>query len=667
MNVRDTIDRLNRAQRTRAFKIGATVLAVLLAIAAVVTYGVRMSSMRADLGLIELGDGAPEAAAPLPENATADDKERQEVAKALRDQYESVVRSLNAIRESSLSMETFAIGTGIVLAVMLVIIWLGLALTYLAAAALAVLVAGPMVLWGGVKVANFGWFILGSLALWTIFSALIEGLRAALSASHPITSIARNVVSESVRMRISLVFIVLLIFGLAALPLLLDDSKALRYRVQSFLTWGIGGTYWLIAILTVFLACATVAFEQRDKIIWQTMTKPVRAFEYVLGKWIGVVGVAAVLLVVSASGALMFTEYLRRQPAIGETRPFVSADPQVPVTHDRLLLETQVLTAQATALPTLPALDMELREKAYLTRVERTKADNPLFVETAEERARILGDMDKEQMTQYFNVDPGQYGRYLFEGLLPAKLANAPVTLRFKVRAGSDLPTDTYRLTFQPVGSRPFIREVRLGQVLTEPLPPTAVQFIKDGGRDGGDDGQILLEVFNGDLRASTMNKEPVSFATGTFEITYPVGGFIPNFARVVVVMWLKIAFLAMVGVCAATFLSFSVASLTSFGVFLCAEGAAFLSESLESFNLTDSEHGTLWWRYPIAAVAKLVTTVFGSYSELQPVESLVEGRIVEWQTVVFSLFVLGIASAVLWAMGTFIFQRRELATYSGQ
>ena len=76
------------------------------------------------------------------------------------------------------------------------------------------------------------------------FLALMEVLKLVFSPSRPILAVARNVVAEAVRLRVSLVLIVLLMFGLAALPGLLDPGTPLRYRVQSFLEYGTGGRSW---------------------------------------------------------------------------------------------------------------------------------------------------------------------------------------------------------------------------------------------------------------------------------------------------------------------------------------------------------------------------------------------------------------------------------------
>ena len=111
-------------------------------------------------------------------------------------------------------------------------------------------------------------------------------------------------------MKISVVFIVILLVLMALIPNSLTEDQPLRFRVQQWLSYGLGFSYAVLALLTLFLSVATVAFEQRDKIIWQTATKPVASWQYVLGKWSGVMVLNLVLLSVSAGGVYIFTEFL---------------------------------------------------------------------------------------------------------------------------------------------------------------------------------------------------------------------------------------------------------------------------------------------------------------------------------------------------------------------
>lgn len=658
MKIRALAATLNRVQHTTIFKVVASIIVLVGAIGATVAYTVAVAAQKDQLRMVRIVEPTADPNAPKPP-ADEDDSARQareQAAKAMRESAETFARTINSVLERRLSVANFGIGAALIASVMLVIIWLGLAMTYLGVALAGALVAGPMLLFGNPFWHGAGSFIAGALALAASFSALVQGLRLVLSGSHPVFSIARNVVAEAVRMKISLIFIVMLILSLAALPGLLDADTPLRYRVQAFLSYGSGGAFWITAVMVLFLACGTVAFEQRDKIIWQTMTKPVAPWQFVVGKWLGVSAMAAVLLGVSCAGVFLFTEYLRNQRAIGESAPFVSATNE-PIANDRLLLETQVLTARQSLRPMLPPRDENAIAMEVERRLQRLMQEDQMVRDTPDQRAAILMQIDEEEFSKYLAIEPGEQQTYVFGGLQYARQAGLPLTLRFKINAGNNTPTETYRITFYVDNSRPFVLESRLGQRMSEPLAPSAV----------AENGVLKLEVTNGDRFRGIANPETMAFPPDGLEIFYPVSGFRSNFFRVVCVMWLKLAFLAMAAIAASTFLSFPVAALVSFGVLFCAESAVYVRSALEQWALTGYEGETLWWRYPIAWIAHGVSWVFGNYAQIQPTRTLSDGEVVGWGLVFSTTLALGFLCVLLGAAASVIFSRRELATYSGQ
>ncbi|MFN0010318.1 MAG: ABC transporter permease [Phycisphaerales bacterium] len=666
MRLAELAARLNRAQQGRFFKIAASVLILALSLGAILTYSVQSARARQDLPMLQVQEAGPEEGAV--QGSAEEVAARVEIEKARRESAQATVNALNAILERRLSVVDFSVGVGLIAGVALVVVWLGLALTYLGVLLVGLALALPLVLWGSPWWRGVGVFVAGSLALASSFTALVQTAKIALGGPHPVLAIARNVVYEAVRMKVSAVFIVLLIFGLAALPGVLDPNSPLRYRVQAFLTYGMEGSFMVVAALTVFLACATVAFEQRDKIIWQTMTKPVRSWEYVLGKWLGVSAVSLVLMGVASSGVYLFTEYLRNQPAQGEARPFVSQSSLTgggeAVSMDRLVLETQVLTARKSVNPSPPRMIPEEFAKEMDRRVERAAQSDPEFRDTPEARAKLMGEFDKELIAVFYAVPPGTWRQYDFPGLGPAKARGTAITLRFKADAGNNNPTDTYRLTFAVGGADPVIREIRLGQFISLPLSPASVEMYRG---TAGPEGVLRLQVFNGDVQRQTMNKETVTFnPSGGLEVSYPVDTFRANFLRIAAVAWLKLAFLASVGLMLGTFLSFPVAALSAFGVLICAEGVPFLRAALDSYGTQGYDQETLWWRFPIIWISEAVAFLLGFYARINPAENIATGRFVGWMSLVQAVGVFGGLSCVVLAAGSAIFRRRELATYSG-
>merc|ERR1711965_137136 len=118
-----------------------------------------------------------------------------------------------------------------------------------------------------------------------------------------VAAVAHTLVRESIRLRISLAFIVLMLVTLPLIPLWIDPDAPVRYQLQDFLSDSMALVYTLAACMTLVLACATVSFEVRDRQIWHLVTKPLGRLEYMIGKWLGLVhGVAEEVLHLVSNG-----------------------------------------------------------------------------------------------------------------------------------------------------------------------------------------------------------------------------------------------------------------------------------------------------------------------------------------------------------------------------
>jgi hypothetical protein len=120
--------------------------------------------------------------------------------------------------------------------------------------------------------------------------------------------------------------------------------------------------------------------------------------------------------------------------------------------------------------------------------------------------------------------------------------------------------------------------------------------------------------------------------------------------------------------VAAATFLSFPVAILLAFTVFVGGSMTPFISDSLNQFRPdADAIAPIRIVQMAIAAVARAVEWLLRPFGEASPNRLVVEGRLVSINDLVRNLMVIGVfwcgsALGIAWA----VFRRRELATYSG-
>lgn len=646
----EVIRRLNHLQRTMSFRLIVSAVIVALALTrigwAIVVYD-PVAGVELELGQVRAEISQQYENAEIP-----DDVEQQ-----IRQHFRQFLAANG-------SPKTVAVSSTAIAAVGLVAVWLGLGLSYLALG-IATMIAVSLMRWSGASQDWWG-LLLGVVVLAASFTALLEGCRLLLGTlpGAPF-AIARNVLSEAVRSKVSLVFIVLVILMLAAIPSLLHDEDFLRYKVQNFLSYGTRVAFWMIGSLTVVFGVTTITDEQRNKVIWQTMTKPVRAWEYLIGKWIGLVCLGAILLAVCGTTIFLSTERLRTEKASGESEPYVSATGGIGApTEDRKILHYQILQSRVSVEPTSQA---NIDSPEFLEFVDAYIADmkvkNSEFQDTPGSRAEIATELFKIERIFERTAVSGDRAVFEFSGLQRARERGVPLLLRYKVEGAENRPDLVYSVGFE-IGGYPFLEQCSLGSMhVINDIRPDAI----------GDDGVLRIVAINGNPYTGETNPSTIFFPPGGFEVSYSVGGYQMNFLRVIVVMFVKLAFLAMLALVAGTFLSFPVACLVSVGTFFAAQSAGYLAKSVE-FYLSGPEEGIGRVIQVVAGpIAQAVAWLFSTYSNLRPEARLVEGELVPWvgssgnPGVVLGVALLGVWTVGLFFLGTYIFRKRELALYSGR
>ena len=111
-----------------------------------------------------------------------------------------------------------------------------------------------------------------------------------------IWAVAVNTVKQALRLKIAAVFIVLLLVLLPVMGLKMTGDGTLKGRMQAFVSYGLSLTTLLLALLTIFTAAYTLTSDVKDKQVYTVLTKPIRRFQFVLGKLFGVILLDAGLL-----------------------------------------------------------------------------------------------------------------------------------------------------------------------------------------------------------------------------------------------------------------------------------------------------------------------------------------------------------------------------------
>ena len=510
--------------------------------------------------------------------------------------------------------------------------------------------------------------------IWAMAVSFILGLeliRLLLAPGWPVLGVARTLVDEAIRMKMALIFVIMLILLVPFLPLMLGGETRLQYRLESFLTYSLTVVSGLLSVMTILLAARTVSGELTDKQAFLSLTKPISRPAYLAGKWIGIMALNLLLLVVSGVGVYAFVQVLRQQPAMDLA--------------DYAAVSEQVLTARASAEPvpndnSILVIDFEKRlEDLRLRGVDPTlygQPGDPISRVSDAQRQRIQLDALRNWLT----IPPRNRATYRFTGLAEAKAAGPTVQLRFQPDVSVAAPGYMVHLQLR-VNDRDYF-DPRSGQ----PLPPIrndtvhTAYLMADQIRD---DGTLDLTVIHdgADLGQSTVVFDPGD----GLEIFYRVGSFGGNLAKALAVLWIRLGFLAALGLAAATFLSFPVACLFCFLVFFAAVGSEYLSESLSNYASIPRDE-VPWWnkitltlgkftgliaegkgydafKLAIRLVGEAFTFLVPPLARYSPTPDLAYGRNVSLAFIREVLLRIGLVSTGVVALAALvIFRRREIA-----
>lgn len=131
-----------------------------------------------------------------------------------------------------------------------------------------------------------------------------------------ISAIARTTFIEMARLR---VFYVLALF---ALVLILSSSFLARISFQQELQVtkdiALGAVNFFLSLLAIVATAQLLPRDIEDRVIYSVLAKPVARFEYILGKFLGVLGLL-VLSVVAMGLLCIAVIHLREQSALRET------------------------------------------------------------------------------------------------------------------------------------------------------------------------------------------------------------------------------------------------------------------------------------------------------------------------------------------------------------
>jgi hypothetical protein len=435
------------------------------------------------------------------------------------------------------------------------------------------------------------------------------------------------------------------------------------YRVQFLVMWNLGGAFVLLSLLTVFLACGSICGDIASGRIHMSLTKPLDRWEYLVGKWLGLVLYNLLLVALVGIGSYSLLRMLADGPTAEQA--------------DREAVARQVLVARRSVRPTRD--DPEAYAAAVDAAIEQRAKDDPegFAADRAAAVARIRREFDRQWMT----VTSDMVSTFVFRELGTQGDAAADVQLQMDPRALNvdiDYSDVAFAMWFN---DRPW--PVRDGEAAEQKLPSRARHVYDLPAAIVSESDELRLRIANrnlippGESRATS-----ITFPTGDgLLILVRTGSFESNFLRCLVILWLKLAVVAAVSVAAGAMFDFPSAVLASLVVYAAAIGSDFFRDSLGIYNVvSDSAWGQASERMSYAAryavegrgydvfrmllgfVTDVLFWVLPSFSSDGAITRLATGIAIPWTAVAARLVLFGaVYPAAFGFLGWVVLDRRDL------
>ncbi len=513
-----------------------------------------------------------------------------------------------------------------------------------------------------------GWLIaatgltgIGGMALGCVLG--LAAIRFTLGGTLGIAAVARTVIEEAVRMRVALALLVLLVVSIPMMPLVLDHTERLEYRVQFFLNWALGGASLILSLMTIFLACGSVCGDIDSYRIHMTLAKPLNRWEYLIGKWLGIALFNLLLVGLAGAGTYTFVRVLQATVATDQA--------------DRDAVDRQVLTARTGIGPVHE--NSEDYEASIAAAIDRLQKDDPdAFASNPEGvRARIRREYD----WAWHTVTADAVSTYIFQGLEETARTKQVVQLQLKPRA-NNVEVDLAEMGFALwLNDRPW--PMQDGKHVEQRVSSGSTVVLEIPSAMIDEAGRLKVGIGNRNLvpPGETL-PTAITFRFGDgLRLFHRVGGFDGNFLRCLTILWIKLAMVAAAGVAAATCLGFPTATLLGLVIYFTALGSGFFKEGMGLYNVVaESTLGLIGKRLALAGgyavqfrfyeafrmlfgfVNDFVLWMIPAFSDYDAVSNLATGLVIPTSSVLSCLLKIGIIYPLaLGLLGWLAFDRRDL------
>jgi hypothetical protein len=446
---------------------------------------------------------------------------------------------------------------------------------------------------------------------------------------HSIRAVAINTIKQALRMKVAVVFTILLLVLLPVLGFTATGDETLKGRLQTFISYALSLTSFLLCLLTIIVSIYTVSSDIEQRQIFTVITKPIRRYQVILGKLFGVIVLDVVLLCLFSAIIYTITIY---------TPKFTK-----PSEEEIVEANNGFFTARASLNVPVEDVTQEVTDRY---KELQSKGELPANVS----RDEIISQLTQQAQLARRATTAGGALLWEFKNVKPMSKS---LFIKFKYDVPVN-PPDSQVLGEWYVGDYNFFRYGT--QSKTRPYDEVHKNSVRDFHEIEvpadviPEDGHLAV-AFRNDPR----NRVAIIFPPDGLEVLYKADSFTNNFLRVVLLILLRLIFLACLGTLAASFLSFPVAILFCFVFFFTASFSGFV---LESFTYLGENIGAVY-SYSLKWVIKLLP----QFDKYNPSKFLVPARLITWsQLAKCALLMVCIKAFLILIFSLVIFRYREIA-----
>lgn len=440
-----------------------------------------------------------------------------------------------------------------------------------------------------------------------------------------IWAVATNTIKQALRMKIAAVFVILLIVLLPVMGVSMTGDGTLKGRLQTFVSYSLSLTNLLLCLLTIIVSIYTLTNDIKQRQIYSVITKPIRRYQLLLGKLLGVILLSTALLALFSAVIYTITVY---------TPKYYDAEES-----DLIQVENEFFTARAALVPPLVDVTEEVLDTyKKLEKSGQLPPDMP--------RSKIMDELTKRKQLEKRAAVVGQPLVWEFNNVKVLD-PNETLFIRYKYDV-SISPPDLQVYSQWDVGdSRQYPAEVAY---FPRKDPIRTFRELQVPASLIADDGYLAIRFLNVPLNDTT-----VIFPLDGLEVLYKADTFTANFIRVVLLILFRLIFLASLSLLASTFLSFPVAILLSLCIYFTATFSGFC---LESFDYLGEN---LSWVY--FYTVRPIILLLPQFDKFNPAKFLVPARLLSWPLLVkVAGLMICIKALLLLLLALLIFRLREIA-----